>query len=76
VTEKKWEATIEAIDGEIFVVADGLRVAKRGRPGTEHAGKWIPLEPGYRNQQCRSLCPDDRKKRRGDAITDGATTPL
>ena len=46
-TEKKWEAAIEAIDGEIYVIADGLRVAKRGHPGTEHAGKWIPLEPGY-----------------------------
>ena len=28
-TEKKWEAAIEAIDGEIYVIADGLRVAKR-----------------------------------------------
>ena len=46
-TEKKWEAAIEAIDGEIYVIADGLRVAKRGHPGTEHEGKLIPLEPGY-----------------------------
>ena len=46
-TEKKWEAAIEAIDGEIYVIADGLRVAMRGHPGTEHAGKSIPLEPGY-----------------------------
>jgi hypothetical protein len=46
-TEKKWDAAIEAIDGEIYVIADGLRVAKRGHPGTAHAGKWIPLEPGY-----------------------------
>ena len=23
-----------------------MRVAKRGHPGTAHAGKWIPLEPG------------------------------
>jgi hypothetical protein len=35
-------------DGEdTFVVADGVTIAKRGRPGTAHAGTWISLEPGW-----------------------------
>jgi hypothetical protein len=25
---------------------DGKVIAKRGQPGTRHAGTWIPLEPG------------------------------
>ena len=35
-------------DGEdTFVVADGVTIAKRGRPGTAQAGTWISLEPGW-----------------------------
>jgi len=35
-------------DGEdTFVVADGVTIAKRGRPGTPQAGTWISLEPGW-----------------------------
>jgi hypothetical protein len=35
-------------DGEdTFVVADGVTIAKRGHPGTVHAGIWISLEPGW-----------------------------
>jgi hypothetical protein len=35
-------------DGEdTFVVADGVTIAKRGLPGTVHAGTWISLEPGW-----------------------------
>ena len=33
-------------------------------------GKWIPLEPGYVViSDADLICPDDRKKRRGDAVT-------
>lgn len=36
-------------DGQdIFVVVDGVKVAKRGRPGTPQARAWIALEPGWR----------------------------
>lgn len=36
-------------DGEdIFVVVNGVRVAKRGRPDTPQARAWISLEPGWR----------------------------
>jgi hypothetical protein len=35
-------------DGEnTFVVVDGVKVAKRGRPDTAHAMTWIMLEPGW-----------------------------
>jgi hypothetical protein len=35
-------------DGEdTFIVADGVTIAKRGRPGTAQAGTWISLEPGW-----------------------------
>ena len=32
---------------DMFVVADGLKIAKRGHHGTTHAKTWIPLEPGW-----------------------------
>ena len=35
-------------DGDdIYIVLDGERIAKRGRPGTKQAGTWVVLEPGY-----------------------------
>ena len=36
-------------DGEdLYIVADGVKIAKRGRPGTPQARTWISLEPGWR----------------------------
>jgi hypothetical protein len=32
---------------DLFVLYCGLRIAKRGRPGTPQARSWIPLEPGF-----------------------------
>jgi hypothetical protein len=32
---------------DIFVVVDGVKVAKRGKPGTPQAKTWISLEPGW-----------------------------
>jgi hypothetical protein len=42
--------TIEIIgDGvDIFVAVDGVKIAKRGHPGTPTARTWIPLVAGYR----------------------------
>jgi hypothetical protein len=35
-------------DGEnIFVLIDGVKIAKRGLPGTAQADTWIMLEPGW-----------------------------
>ena len=49
-TKKPLSPTVEVMsDGEnIFVVADGIRIAKRGGPGTPQAKTWISLEPGWK----------------------------
>jgi hypothetical protein len=45
----KTPATEIICDGEnIFVVVDGVKIAKRGGPGTPQARTWISLEPGWR----------------------------
>jgi hypothetical protein len=47
-TEKQQpECTIESDGLSLFVVFDGVRIAKRGEPGTPQAGTWVSLEPGY-----------------------------
>jgi hypothetical protein len=33
---------------DLFVLADGVRIARRDRPGTGRARTWISLEPGWR----------------------------
>jgi hypothetical protein len=44
---KSPSVTIETTSTDMFIVFDGKRIAKRGRPGTKQAGTWVPLEPGY-----------------------------
>ena len=34
-------------DGELYLVVDEVRIAKRGQPGTPQAGTWISLVPGW-----------------------------
>jgi hypothetical protein len=35
-------------DGEdIFVLVDGMKIARRGRPDTAQAMTWVMLEPGW-----------------------------
>jgi hypothetical protein len=41
------QAAIETDGIEVFVVYDGVRIAKRGEPGTPQAGTWVSVEPGY-----------------------------
>jgi hypothetical protein len=42
------ECRIECAGNDIFVVADGVKIAKRGHPGTLlQKGTWISLEPGW-----------------------------
>jgi hypothetical protein len=43
----KVELVIESDGVDVFVVANGVRIAKRGRPGTPQAKTWISLEPGW-----------------------------
>jgi len=38
---------IQFTETDCFVVFDGVRIAKRGKPGTPQAGTWIFLEPGF-----------------------------
>ena len=38
---KQRKAELRTIEGELFVIVDGLSVGKR------HAGKWIAIEPGW-----------------------------
>ena len=42
------EASIESDGIDVFVVYNGVRIAKRGQPDTPEAGTWISLEPGFR----------------------------
>jgi hypothetical protein len=43
------ECVVEVTEAgtDTFVVLDGVRIAKRGRPNTPQAGTWILLQPGY-----------------------------
>jgi hypothetical protein len=37
----------EAGELELYVIADGVCIAKRGQPDTRHARTWVSLEPGW-----------------------------
>jgi hypothetical protein len=41
------EAKLVRDGKDLFICVDGVKVAKRGTPGTPHAGTWISLEPGW-----------------------------
>jgi hypothetical protein len=41
------DAKIECDGHDLFVVLGGVKIARRGYPGTPQAKTWIPLEPGY-----------------------------
>lgn len=41
----KIEVTCDGRD--IFIVVDGAKIAKRGKPRTRHARTWISLKPGW-----------------------------
>jgi hypothetical protein len=50
-TAKRAECAVEVVGKgdacEVFVVFDGVRIAKRGRPGTPQARTWVSIEPGF-----------------------------
>lgn len=37
----------DVLAGELYVVADGLKIAKRGKPGTPRAKNWVSIVPGW-----------------------------
>jgi hypothetical protein len=39
--------TVESDGTDIFVRRQGVTIAKRGRPGTPQAGKWITMKVGW-----------------------------
>ena len=38
---------IQTTKTHMFVVRDGIRIAKHGLPGTPEAGRWVSLHPNY-----------------------------
>jgi hypothetical protein len=38
---------IERDSNGIFIIADGVKIARRGHPGTAEAKTWVLLEPGW-----------------------------
>ena len=42
---------IESTEGDIYLVLDGVRMAKRGKPGTPEEETWIYLKPGSPERQ-------------------------
>jgi hypothetical protein len=44
--------SIECEDGDIFVVADGVKIAKLAHPWTPQAETWVSLEPGWTVRNC------------------------
>jgi hypothetical protein len=48
----------------LYVVKAGVRIARRGRPGTRERKRWIPLFPEY---MVRDLSPNSIEIFAGDA---------
>jgi hypothetical protein len=48
-----WKITVHAarkVTGkpqDVFIMADGRKIARRGYPDTPEAGRWVPIEPGW-----------------------------
>jgi hypothetical protein len=43
------EESPHAPDGlNLFIVFNGMKIARRGHPDTPHPRTWVSLEPGYR----------------------------
>ena len=45
--EENPEVKIECDGENLFVIRNGVKIAKRTPPGTGKAAHWIPLEPGF-----------------------------
>lgn len=39
---------VEGDGKDIFVIFNGVKIAKRGYPNTPQAGTWVSIEPGYK----------------------------
>ena len=45
---KHLNAEVMSDGKDLFVIVEGIRIAKRGAPGTPQAETWVSLEPGWR----------------------------
>ncbi len=45
---KRDACVMECTGDDIFIIFNGVRIAKRGYPDTPQARTWVPLEPGWR----------------------------
>jgi hypothetical protein len=45
--DSKMTAKLESDGQDLYIVFNGIRIAKRGHPATPQAGTWVSLEPGY-----------------------------
>jgi hypothetical protein len=45
-TKEPPQLVVSSDGTDIFLILDGKRIAKRGRPNTQYAKQWIALEPG------------------------------
>ena len=41
------EASVVGDGHDLFVVLDGVKIARRGQPGSKWPAQWISIEPGY-----------------------------
>jgi hypothetical protein len=46
------QVSIECEGSDIFVVANGVKIAKFGHPETLQAETWVSLEPGWTVRNC------------------------
>jgi hypothetical protein len=44
---KNMVVEITSMGSNIFVIVDGVQIAKRGHAGTAQAKTWVSLEPGW-----------------------------
>jgi len=44
---KAAKARIESHGRDLFVILDGIKIAKRGHRSTPQAGQWVSIEPGF-----------------------------
>ena len=42
------DVVMEFTGDDAFIVFDGVKIAKRGHPGTAQAKTWVSLQPGWR----------------------------
>jgi hypothetical protein len=54
--------------GEIFVIFDGVKIARRGHPGTLQGRTWVSLEPGFVVHGGTEADPDLVVERNGVAL--------